>query len=75
MLPLNTMERNRLSIRHYELPSHKYLSTKTLPSLYKDVEEAIALELKNITHFSATTWSSSTTDPYTVHFIDKEWNL
>ena len=64
----------------YELPSRKYFSQRALPNLYTVIKEKVKKDLASVRFYAATTdlWSSSGMTPYisyTVHYIDKEWNL
>ena len=64
----------------YEIPSSTYFSRTAIPILYSNTKEKVAIQLQAVGHFASTTdmWSSVGSKPYvsyTVHFIDKEWQL
>ena len=65
----------------YVLPSRSYFARTAIPNLYTEVRERIEQQLaKEAVLFSATTdlWTSGSCDPYitfTVHYIDKLWQL
>ena len=65
----------------YDLPSRNYFSRVAIPSLYSEVKSDIQQQINNGQFFYAGTtdlWSSLTSEPYlsyTIHFIDKQWNL
>ena len=86
MLPLYSVEKQGFKRmiasfdECYELPSHKYFSRTAIPALYNLTREAVAVEVQQAEFFSATTdlWSSEGLCPYmryTVHYINKEWQL
>ena len=64
----------------YKLPSRKYFSQQEIPRLYNTVKESIMAMLGEIEYYSATTdlWTSRATHPYlsyTIHFIDRNWEI
>ena len=86
MLPLYSVEKQGFKRmiasfnERYELPSRKYFSRTAIPALYNLTREAVAVEVQQAEFFSATTdlWSSEGLRPYmsyTVHYINKEWQL
>ena len=87
MQPYNTVEKPgfkamvaKLNPR-YKIPSRKHFVEQEIPSLYNTIKETTVMpKLKEIEFFSATTdfWTSQANHPYlsyTIHFVDKEWNL
>ena len=63
----------------YDLPCRKYISNTAIPKLYSSTKEVVEQELE-VEFFTATTnlWSSTGLMPYlsyTVHFINKSWEL
>ena len=87
MQPYNTVEKPgfkamvaKLNPR-YKIPSRKHFAEQEIPRLYNSVKETnVTPKLKEIEYFSATTdfWTSQANHPYlsyTIHFVDKEWNL
>ena len=50
----------------YVLPTHKYFSKVTIPSLYARTRETVTSELQGVEYFAATAdmWSSNTLEPY-----------
>ena len=87
MLPAYTVEKSgfvkmlaKFNPR-YDLPSRKYFSRVEIPSLYSEVKSDIQQQITNGLFFYACTtdlWSSLTSEPYlsyTIHYIDKQWNL
>ena len=89
MMPIHTVEKEGFKAllerfdSKYELPSQKYFSQTALPALYAKTREAVNKELEEVKeagYFAATTdlWSSATSEPYisyTVHFINRNWEL
>ena len=86
MMPFSTVKRrgfkNMLSVldEKYDLPCRKYISNTAIPKLYPSTKEVVEQELKEVEFFAATTnlWSSTGLMPYlsyTVHFINKSWEL
>ena len=87
MMPIRIVE--RLGFREmlkklkpqYELPSRKYFTKTTIPSLYTKMYDNITASLRNMQSYSITTnmWSTTgTMTPYmavTVHYIDAECRL
>ena len=66
--------------KKYDLPCRKYISNTAIPKLYSSTKEVLEQELKEVEFFAATTdlWSSTGLMPYlsyTVHFINKSWEL
>ena len=65
----------------YQLPSRKHFSEYELPKLYNHVRDVVVMpKLKEATYFAGTCdfWTSPASIPYltfTVHFVDKAWNL
>ena len=64
----------------YTLPGRNYFTKTALPSLYNNLRETIAAELKDTDNYSITMdlWSSRTCEPYlgiTCHFIDNDWSM
>jgi len=87
MIPIYTVENpgfrrmvTKLDPR-YKLPSRKYFTKTTLPSLYSETRDKVGKELQEAEYYSVTTdlWSSSgKLEPYlavTVHYINKAWEL
>ena len=84
MVPIYTVEKPGFKQlistldRQYELPSRKYFTKTTIPTLYT-TRDIVATEIGDVRYFSATTdlWSSEGMKPYlsyTIHFISK-WKL
>ena len=66
--------------RRYTPPSATAMSRTYIPKLYDATRDTVLQELEKIDYFAATSdmWSSHGMTPYmgyTVHFIDKSWNL
>ena len=66
----------------YKLPSRNYFSRVAIPSLYSEVKSEIQQKIndQHFTFYAGTTdlWSSITSEPYlsyTIHYIDKNWNM
>ena len=85
-LPIHTVTKNGFKDMikkfdsRYEIPSSTYFSRTAIPTLYSNTKEKVAIQLQAVDHFASTTdmWSSVGSKPYisyTVHFIDKEWQL
>ena len=87
MQPYRTVERpgfRKLILKlnpRYQMPSRKYFSQQEIPRLYTKVKHTVVNpKLAEIEYFSATTdlWTSRATHPYlsyTVHFVDRNWDL
>ena len=84
MIPINTVEKpgfRSMVDPRYEIPSRKYYSKTTLPSLYAETRERVTKELQEAEYYSVTTnlWScTGKLEPYlavTMHYINKEWEL
>ena len=85
-LPIHTITKNGFKDMikkfdsRYEIPSSTYFSRTAIPMLYSNTKEKVAIQLQAVDHFASTTdmWSSVGSKPYisyTVHFVDKEWQL
>ena len=66
----------------YELPSRNYFSRVAIPALYSEVKSEIQQKIndQHFTYYAGTTdlWSSIASEPYlsyTIHYIDKNWNM
>ena len=66
----------------YKLPSRNYFSRVAIPALYSEIKSEIQQKINNqhFTFYAGTTdlWSSITSEPYlsyTIHYIDKNWNM
>ena len=86
MLPLHTVDkpgfRNMLECfdNRYDMPTRKYFSQVSLPTLYSKLRGTTAQELQETHYYSCTTdmWSSPGLLPYTsftVHYLDQEWKF
>ena len=64
-----------------KIPSRKHVVKQEIPHLYSTIKETTVMpKLKEIENYSATAdfWTSQANHPYssyTIHFVDKEWNL
>ena len=85
--PLSTVDRpgfkymvTKLNPR-YQLPSRKHFSNTEIPQLCHHVKEYVVLpKLREAEYYAETTdmWTSAAREPYmsfTVHLIDRDWNL
>jgi len=61
----------------YDVPSAKYMSGTAIPALYEKTREQVVSDISQANYFAATmdVWSSSTMEPYSIHFIDNDWIL
>ena len=62
----------------YEILSRKHFSEYEIPALYSLIKESkVKPVLVQAGCYSATTdlWTSGSCDTFTIHLIDKEWNL
>ena len=88
MLPLYTVEKAGFKQMlskfnpQYELPCQNYFSTVTIPALFSEIKSEIQQKIndQHFTFYAGTTdlWSSITSEPYlsyTIHYIDKNWNM
>ncbi|KAK6182220.1 hypothetical protein SNE40_009950 [Patella caerulea] len=85
MLPFYTCEKDgfkkmlKTFDSRYNLPGRKYFSA-AIPKLYQSTHDQVQEEISEALFFAGTTdlWSSRTMEPYmsyTVHYVDKDWNL
>ena len=88
MLPAYTVEKagfkqmlSKFNPR-YKLPSRNYFSRVAIPALYSEIKSEIQQKIndQHFTFYAGTTdlWSSITSEPYlsyTIHYIDKNWNM
>ena len=88
MLPAYTVEKsgfkqmlNKFNPR-YDVPSRNHFSRVAIPALYSEVKSEIQQKINDqqFVYYAGTTdlWSSITSEPYlsyTIHFIDKNWNM
>ena len=85
-LPIYTVEKEgfRSMVKaldsRYELPSRVHFSQSVIPDLYASTRAKVAEQLAGVDFFAATAdlWSSIGLKPYlgyTLHYVDKEWNL
>ncbi|XP_035848419.1 zinc finger BED domain-containing protein 1-like [Sander lucioperca] len=86
MMPVNTVTKpgfkNLVTTldKRYNMPSRTYFSQIAIPELHRQCRQRVAMELKTIQFFAATTdmWSSHTAEPYqslTVHYITEDLQL
>ena len=86
MVPAYTIEmpgfRALCQRTRYDLPSHNYFSRVPIPSLYSEVKSSLQQKIDSqcFNYFAGTIdlWSSVTSEPYlsyTIHYINKDWNL
>ena len=66
----------------YEPPSRNYFSRVAILALYLEIKSEIQQKINDqyFTFYAGTTdlWSSITSEPYlsyTIHYIDKNWNM
>ena len=88
MLPAYTVEKsgfkqmlNKFNPR-YDVLSRNHFSRVAIPALYSEIKSEIQQKINNqqFVYYAGTTdlWSSITSKPYlsyTIHFIDKNWNM
>ena len=88
MLPAYTVEKsgfkqmlNKFNPR-YDVPSRNHFSRVAIRALYSEVKSEIQQKINDqqFVYYAGTTdlWSSITSEPYlsyTIHFIDKNWNM
>ena len=86
MLPLHTVDKPgfRKMVEcfdsRYEMPTRKYFSQVSIPTLYSKLRDTVAQKLQETQYYSCTAdmWSSRGLFPYmsfTVHYLDREWSF
>ena len=88
MLPVYTVEKSGFKQilskfnPRYDLPSRNYFSRVAIPTLYCEVKSELQQKINDqqFAFYAGTTdlWSSITSEPYlsyTIHYIDKDWNM
>ena len=65
----------------YKIPSQKHFVERKIPRLYNRIKETTVMpKLKETEYFLASTdfWTNQANHPcssYTIHLVEKEWNL